>query len=156
MRAVTAVAGLVAAVDVLGYLALGAWGVVTASVCSAVVAVVVAHGSMQGRQRLPQDTRVREPDTTDFTSYRRISSMIDWTTRNRHYFDAVTLPFLTSTASALLAERHRVNLETDPSSARRLLGPDVWDMLDATRAWGDSTAPSRQDLTRVVKRLEQL
>ncbi len=147
---------LVVVVDLMGYVALGAWGVLTASVCSALVVAAVVRGSVRAPIRQPRRSPSRDSGAAAFTSYRQISAMIDWTTHNEHYFGAVTRPFLAATAAALLSQRHRVALETEVASARRLLGPDVWALVDPTGVRDSSTPLAREDLARVVHRLEQL
>ena len=76
----------------------------------------------------------------------------------RHY-DVVTRPLLTRLAAARLADRHRVDLWSDPAGARAVLGDDVWTWVDPAReASRDSQPPGigPETLTRIVDRLEHL
>ncbi|WP_137121242.1 hypothetical protein [Segeticoccus rhizosphaerae] len=156
MRPILTVTALAVALDVLGYVALGAWGVLTASVCGALVVVAAARGSLPPHHRARHRARGAGEGPLAFASYRRISSMIGWTTENHHYYESVTRPFLAATAGALLAERHRVDLQTDPASARDLLGTHVWNLIDPDGARPDPAPLARDELARVIDRLEQL
>ena len=147
---------LMVALDAAGYLALGAWGVVTASICGPLVAVAATRGSLPAKHRAPRRTAAERDGTAAFASYRRMSSMIRWTTGNHHYYEAVTRPFFASTAAALLAERRGVDLDVDPETAQRILGPQVWSLVNPGGSRADPQPATREDLTSVVERLEQL
>ena len=76
----------------------------------------------------------------------------------RHY-DLVTRPLMTRLAAARLADRHRVDLWSNPEHARAVLGDDVWPWVDPAREPSRDSQPpgvGAETLTRIVDRLETL
>ena len=59
----------------------------------------------------------------------------------------------------MLEDRHRLDLDGAPGQARRLMGADLWPLVDPARpASDDSNAPGVDlpTLARIVTRLEEL
>jgi hypothetical protein len=69
------------------------------------------------------------------------------------------LPPLRSIAGGLLASRRRVELESEPETARRMLGDETWDLVSPARPAPQdrvSRGVSPAQLTRVAESLERL
>jgi len=95
----------------------------------------------------------------DFPAYAKISSDLGWAPVSQWHFDHGIRPLLVRLLESALAERHRVDLAADPGRARRLVGEDVWPLVDPARPPSfDSRAPGAdlRTVTRIVDRLEQL
>jgi hypothetical protein len=170
---VAALAALAAAFTVSGPL-----GLVIAADCLAALALVIALASTPGGvrerdvlrpvtawarrawQRIwPRRTEPAEVRPSDFPAYAKISSDLGWAPVSQWHYDHGLRPLLSRLFESVLAERHRVDLTVDPERARRLVGDDVWPLIDPS--WPpsfDSKAPGTDlgTLTRIVDRLEQL
>lgn len=95
----------------------------------------------------------------DFPSFRRIEANLGWATVSRRHYDHVVRPLLTRLLSAALADRHRVDPARQPEQARRLVGAELWPLLDPARpASDDGNAPGVDlaTLARIVSRLEDI
>ena len=69
------------------------------------------------------------------------------------------LPRLRALASGLLSARRRVSIDEEPDAARRLLGPDAWELVRADRPSPvDQLARGlpASELRRVVESLERI
>jgi hypothetical protein len=93
-----------------------------------------------------------------FPSYRKIRSDLSWAMVSMRHHDLVVRPLLARLAGSELAQRHRIDLAADPERAERLVGADLWPLIDPGRppATGDEPGPDLPTLTRIVARLEQL
>lgn len=95
----------------------------------------------------------------DFPAYAKISSDVGWAPVSQWHYDHGVRPLLSRLMQSALAEHHRVDVATDPARAQRLVGDDVWPLIDPSRPPSfDSTAPGTdlRTLARIVERLEQL
>lgn len=84
---------------------------------------------------------------------------MSWAATGRRHFDTATRPLLYRLFTALAADRHRVDVSADPTAARRLLGGQMWTLLDPDRpVVTDSVTPGvdAATLARIVDRLEEL
>ena len=112
----------------------------------------------------PRRPRRRPPRNTahsdaPFPDYRKVLDALSWAAVSPRHFDVVTRPVLQRLAAGRLAERHGVDLVSDPGRARALLGEDVWSLVDPTRPARDVSAPPGVDLAsvqRVVEKVESL
>ena len=155
----------------------GPFGLVAAAECLAALVLVIAlartPGGVRERgtpsaaawARMARDRiwprrsppAVARPD--DFPAYAKISSDLGWAPVSRWHYDHGIRPLLGRLLESALAERHRVDLATDPARARSLVGGDIWPLIDPSRPPSfDSKAPGAdlRTLTRIVDRLEQL
>lgn len=154
-----ALAGLTALAA--GMFAAGPAGLVFVATLLGAVAVVAAWVTQPAplpRRRRRRRARVRVTDA-DFPSYRDIRGRVSWGAVGRRHFDTATRPLLYRLFAALAADRHRVDVASDPAAARRLLDPWMWELLDPGRpVTTDSDAPGvdAATLTRIVDRLEEL
>ena len=153
-------AWLAALVVVAGTAAAGAAGMlVVFSVLAGVAVLVLAlrlPGAAAPRHRPRPGPAV---DNEPYRAYRQVAEQLSWADVSPRHYDIVTRPLLTRLAAARLADRHRVDLWTDPAGARTVLGEDVWTWVDPAReASRDSQPPGigPETLTRIVDRLESL
>ncbi len=78
---------------------------------------------------------------------------------SRRHYDHITRPMLGRLLGAALEERHRLDITRHPERARRLVGADLWPLIDPSAPRSDDSnapGPDRASLRRVVDRLEQL
>ena len=184
-RAVLVTVTRVAVVAVAALLILGAslavagqLGLVIAADCLAALALIVAlartPGGMRERGVLrpavtwarafqhriwPRHAAPAATRPSDFPAYAKISSDLSWAPVSQWHYDHGIRPLLTRLFESVLAERHRVDLTADPERARKVVGDDVWPLIDPSRPPSfDSRAPGAdlRTLTRIVDRLEQL
>src|SRR5579863_1160229 len=88
----------------------------------------------------------------DFPTYAKISSDLGWAPVSQWHYDHGIRPLFGRLLESALAERHRVDLATDPARARSLAGDDLWPLLDPARPLSfDSNAPGPdlRTLTRI-------
>ena len=111
----------------------------------------------------PEPRRRHRPgppvDNAPFRSYRQVAEALSWADVSPRHYDLVTRPLLVRVLTTRLADRHRIDLATDPDAARRLVGDDVWHWLDPDREVSRQGQPPGVDqatLTRIVDRLENL
>jgi hypothetical protein len=177
VRRVAAVIAATAAALAVSFVVAGTFGLVVTADCLAALALIIALARTPGGQR---DRRVRPgrpgalldwdrlwlrrtpPSVTrpgDFPAYAKISSDLSWAPVSKWHYDHGVRPLLTRLLESVLAERHRVDLTADPARARRLVGDEIWPLIDPSRPPSfDSKAPGTdlRALTRIVDRLEQL
>jgi hypothetical protein len=183
MRLRTALrAGVVIVVVVLTlastFLVTGPLGLVVAGDCLAVVGLVIVlartpRSAAERPARRPGSVRawlaraglLRRADRPpvvqagDFPTYAKISSDLGWAPVSQWHYDHGARPLLARLAQSALAERHRVDAAADPAGARRLVGDEIWPLVDPSRPPSfDSKAPGvgPRTLARIVDRLEQL
>ena len=156
----------------------GPLGLVVAADCLAIVALIIAlavtpggvrerrslrPGALAARAslaRLVRGTRRGHAlQATDFPTYAKISSDLGWALVSQWHYDHGIRPLLARLLQSVLAERHRVDAVADPARARRLVGDEIWPLVDPARPPSfDSQAPGAdlRTLARIVDRLEQL
>lgn len=155
MRLAVLVTVLSAALTGAGLAARGPQGAAVVGTAAMLVVAVIA------RAALPASRRPARPATGDrvpyeFSSYRHLSSMLTWSTSNGHHYDVVTRPMLAATASALLAQRRRIDLGREPARAAGALGGSAWDLLDPNTTHGIDSPVALRDITTVLSALEEL
>jgi hypothetical protein len=157
-------ARVVTALTLLGLgaatLSFGAAGLLVATSCVVAVTGLVLLLRVPAP---PAPRRRRRPspavDNAAFRAYREVAEQLSWAAVSPRHYDLVTRPLLVRLAAARLADRHRVDLRTQPEAARALLGADVWPWVDPHREVSRDSQPpgvGRETLTRVVDRLEGL
>jgi hypothetical protein len=165
----TVTVALVLATSAAVYGYAGAGAAVLTLIIWAAVLLVLARGLVTAAAPLsmPEETW-RGAGRTSFTGFWRKRGVLANATASMVSYDAELRPTLQHLLAARLAERHNVNLYTDPSAARRLLfgsatrgGGDeqLWRWLDPSRP-----AETRQHvrgipprtLAAIIDRLERL
>ena len=165
---VTAVLILTISTVVYGYAGTGA--AVLALIIWAVALLVLLRGLVPTAVApLPQQRAWRARGSTSFTGFWRKRASVSSAVASMASYDAELRPTLQHLLAARLAERHDVNLYTDPAAARRLLLHDaghgtsrddqLWYWLDPSRP-----AETRQTirgippraLAVIIDRLERL
>jgi hypothetical protein len=156
---VTAVLVLATGAAVYGYA--GAGAAVLALIICAVALLVLMRGLVPAAVAplLPQRTW-RATGRTSFTGFWRKRASVSSATASMVSYDAELRPILQHLLAARLAERHEVNLYTDPAAARRLLlhrpkhsairavrGDQLWYWLDPSLP-----AETRQDMRGIPPR----
>jgi hypothetical protein len=138
-----------------------------------VVAVAVAAGAMVVlRGLLPQGApdaarRAREKrQARPVTGYSQRRFMVQQAQATLDFYQAELRPVLQHLLAARLAERHDVNLYTDPAAARRLFcrsarDARLWPWIDPERPEvplpaGSARGIPRRTLDRLIDRLEKL
>jgi hypothetical protein len=155
--AAAAAAGLAAA-----YAVAGPDGLVVIGTVLAAAALLAARAAITpSASRRPPRRRAAPPAVrpADFPAYRQIESNLGWAAASRRHYDHITRPMLGRLLGAALEERHRLDITRHPERARRLVGADLWPLIDPSAPRSDDSnapGPDRASLRRVVDRLEQL
>ncbi len=155
--AAAAIAGLAA-----GYTSGGPRGLVIVGTILAAAALLAARAAaipaapwrLARRGRAPSDV-----SPADFPAYRQIAADVGWGEYSRRHYDRVTRPMLGRLLGAVLAERYRLDMGQHPQEARRLVGADLWPLIDPSARPSDgSEAPGVgvATLEQIVDRLERL
>jgi hypothetical protein len=152
--------GIGTALVVVSTAAAGAAGLlVSLSVLAAVAAVVLPltlPGAAPARSRWRPGPSV---GNAPYRAYRQVAEQLSWADVSPRHYDLVTRPLLARLAAARLADRHRVDLWSEPEAARTVLGDDVWPWVDPAREPSRDSQPPGvpvETLTRIVDRLEGL
>ena len=162
------IAAVAVAAAMLAGGALAGWaGVATVAIAAAALSMVVLRGLLPRsaaqsvrRARGKQDTRV-------IAGYAQRRFVVATSTDSRAFYEADLRPVLEHLLAARLAEKHGVNLYTDPAAAKtafcRTRGDEaLWRWVDPAQALpaGDREKEKhgipRRTLARLVNRLEQL
>ena len=164
---VTAVLILATCAAVYGYA--GAGAAVLALTISAVVLLAGLRGLVPARGGPPRQQRAWQASgRTSFTGFWRKRASVSSAAASMVSYDADLRPTLQHLLAARLAERHGVNLYTDPATARRLLLPGTLSARQDDRLWywldPSRPAETRQDirgipprtLAVIIERLERL
>jgi hypothetical protein len=165
----------VAATAVAGYVVAGPDALTVIFIATAVAALVVVRWLLPPAPEPEILDAGTDSVKTGWASYRYWHSLADLRDgiAARAAYEARLRPSLEHLLAARLAERHGVNLYSDPEQARRLLCPgqrdhDLWAWIDPARALrpdeltslrsSDSERPGipRRTLERLMNRLEQL
>jgi hypothetical protein len=143
------------------YAAAGPRGAVIAGTILATGAVLIGHGAAPPGPRRAGRRRAAQADieASDFPGHGRISSGLGWAGTSRRHYDRIARPMLIRLLGAALEERHRVDIRRQPDVARRLVGEDLWPLLDPSAAASDDSEGPGVDLAtliRITDLLEQL
>jgi hypothetical protein len=95
----------------------------------------------------------------DFPAYAKISSDVGWAPVSQWHYDHGVRPLLARLVQSILLDHHRVDAVADPARARRLVGDEIWPLVDPSRPPSfDTKAPGAdlRTLARIVDRLEHL
>jgi hypothetical protein len=142
---------------VLGWLLAGTLGVFIVVSAGFVFGLVVIRARLPRGPRRPRRPRRPVPFlNADFPAYRRIEEALVWAPVSARHFDHAVRPLLARLLAAVLAERHGVDMATDPATARRAIGADLWPLVDPARPVSDSTRDAGVPLPVVLRFLDRL
>ena len=158
------IAGVFTAAMAAAGLAVAGWpGVAAVTTGAAAIALLVVRG-LAPRPAAAASRQARESDggTRSITGYSQRRFLVVSGLSNGAFYEADLQPLLEHLLAARLAERHGVNLYTEPEAARlvfvRTAGDEaLWRLIEPSR-----TAPasphgiSRRALARLIDRLEHL
>jgi hypothetical protein len=162
IAAVTVVAATLAAAAVSGWP-----GAVTVAIATAVIALLVLRAliprSAAQAQRLKRDRQRARP----IHGYAQRRHVVVTSLSSRAMYESDLRPALEHVLAARLAQRHAVNLYTEPEKARQAFcrtraDASVWSWIDPAQALdadaraGQKHGISRRALARLITRLEQL
>ena len=122
-------------------------------------AAATAHRGGSGGIRVAGaalDPPDRVPVLPGFT---RTVGSVEWGLVSAFDFDTALRPRLTRVAAARLADRHGVDLSSQPAEAAGLLGAEAWALLDPARPpLGDRSVPGpdRAAVARVLDAIERV
>jgi uncharacterized protein YjeT (DUF2065 family) len=161
------VAAIVATVAALAGLAVAGWpGLAVVATVVAVATLLVVRGLAP--RPAPEATRkAAESDSStmlSLTGYSQRRFLVATGITSRPFYEANLRPVLEHLLAARLAERHGVNLYTDPAAARRAFvrtarDDAIWHWIDPASVAAASDAQSgipRRTLARLIDRLEHL
>lgn len=158
-----ALTAMTAIVVTASWLVLGArWLGPTAGVCVAALALAAWY-TVSGRT-IGMDGDVRERVLErHYIGVAWYASMLR-TTRERGGYERGLRRELTRLAAARMAERHGVNLYRDPQNAARIIGADLWPLVDpaAAKAASDAAPSARapevpiRAVAELIERLERM
>jgi hypothetical protein len=152
--------GVATALVVVATAVAGAAGLLVSLSALAGVAAVVLPLTLPGATPVRR-TGAAGPavDNAPYRAYRQVAEQLSWAAVSPRHYDLVTRPLLSRLAAARLADRHRVDLWSEPERARTVLGDDVWPWVDPAREPSRDSQPpgvGPDTLTRIVERLENL
>lgn len=156
----------------LAAIAVAGWtGLVITAAGTAALSLVVVRG-LAPRSADPSVRTARsKPAARSLSGYAQRRFVVSMGVRDLAFYEADLRPALEHLLAARLAERHGVNLYTDPVAAREAFCRNaadeaLWPWIDPVRGRGSGTAASgsaysrqgipRRVLTRLIDRLEQL
>ena len=132
-RARLCVGGSVAFVTI-STAAAGAAGLLVSLSVLAVAAAVVIPVTLPAAAPVRLRRRLGPPvDNAPYRAYRQVAEQLSWADVSPRHYDLVTRPLLTRLAASRLADRHRIDLWSNPAAARAVLGEDVWPWDDPAR-----------------------
>ena len=155
--AAAAAAGLVAAYAVAGPEGLAAVGTVLAAAAVLAARVTITPAAAQRSARRHVATSAVR--AADFPAYQKIEYALGWAGASQRHYDRITRPMLSRLLGVALQERHRLDITQQPEEARRLVGADLWPLIDPSAPPSDDSdvpGPDKAALSRVIDRLEQL
>jgi hypothetical protein len=93
-----------------------------------------------------------------YQAFRSIRFTLGWATAADAAYrpSRAVRPVLTRLTAAVLAHRHRIDLQGNPDRARALLGPDLWRLVDPHGQTDGDAAVADEDIHQLVDRLEEL
>ena len=160
-------AAIMAAVAALAGLAVAGWpGLAVVATVTAAATLLVVRGLAP--RPAPEATRkAAESDSSSvhsLTGYSQRRFLVATGITSRSFYEANLRPVLEHLLAARLAERHGVNLYTDPAAARRAFvgtarDEALWHWIDPAEVVSASDAHPgipRRTLARLIDRLEHL
>jgi hypothetical protein len=155
VRLIVGGAGLLTAV--LGWLLAGTLGVFIVVSAALVVALLLLRAQLPRGPRSRRRQRRPVPFlNAEFPAYRRIEDTLFWAPVSARHFDHAVRPLLARLLAAVLAERHGVDMATNPAQARAAIGDDLWPLVDPERPVSDDTRAPGVPLPVVLRFLDRL
>ncbi|HUL25575.1 MAG TPA: hypothetical protein VLW44_07365 [Streptosporangiaceae bacterium] len=146
-----------------GYAVGGQAGLLAVVALAATVALLAARlripAPPASPPRPPASRQEQQQAGAEFAAYRHIEAALGQAQVSPRHFGHTARPLLQRLLAALLADRRRVDMASDPGAAREAIGDELWPLLDPARpASEDSRQPgvSEQTIARIVDRLEDL
>ena len=164
----------VTAAALAGYAMAGWAGLTVVAIATAAAAMVLLRGLLPQLTPDAAKKAAEKPRSPALTGYSRRRFIVRSAVTSDNSYDTELRPVLEHLLAARLAERHGVNLYTDPDAARRLLcrsprDAALWDWIGPVTRTGPATPadasprgrpPSRKiprhTLARLIDRLERL
>ncbi|GAB3366161.1 MULTISPECIES: hypothetical protein [Amycolatopsis] len=128
----------------VGYAIASVAGLFVTAVLITVLAIVNVRAALRPSQTAAAPAR--EARRPDFPGYAKLAAAVAWSGTSRHAWDCDLRPVL-------------VRLLGPDPDGRRLLGEDLWPLVDPSRARSgdrDAPGPSHQTLAAILDRLEAL
>jgi len=163
-------AAVLVTVAAVSGLALAGWpGLAVVATVTAVITLLEVRG-LAPRPAATATRKARESDTStvrSVTGYSQRRFLVTSGISSRSFYEADLRPALEHLLAARLAERHGINLYTNPDAARRAFirtraDESLWGWVDPAAARADQTAAGqghgipRRTLARLIDRLEHL
>jgi hypothetical protein len=162
------IAAIAVAVAALAGAAVSGWpGVVVVAAATTVLALVVLRGTIP-RSSVQASRRAKaKPQARSISGYGQRRFVVASSLTSRGLYEADLRPDLEHILAARLAERHGVNLYTDPEAARKAFcrtraDESLWPWIDPAQALNPDDrhrqrqGVPRRTLARLITRLEQL
>ena len=162
---------LVAAVGVAGYATAGWAGLAVVAVATTAIAMAVLRVLLPAAMPDQARTAREKAQARTLSGYSHRRFVVQTASESLGFYQGELRPLLEHLLAARLAERHGVNLYTDPEAGRRLLcrstkDADLWPWIDpaqgsarpetATRDAGPQPGIPRRTLARLIDRLERI
>jgi hypothetical protein len=161
-------AALVLALAGTGYVMAGWAGLAVVAVATAATAMVIVRVLLPAATPDKSRTAREKAQARSLSGYSHRRFVVQTASESLSFYQAELRPVLEHLLAARLAERHGVNLYSDPEAGRRLLcrtsrDADLWEWIGpvwrppetAHNATNERGIP-RRTLTRLVDRLERL
>ena len=142
---------------VAGWLLAGPLGVFIVVSAALVLLLLLLRAQLPRGPR--QRRRPRRPvpfPNADFPAYRKMEETLFWAPVSARHFDHAVRPLLARLLATVLAERHGVDMTTNPAAARAAIGDDLWPLVDPTRPASDNTRAPGVPLAVVIRFLDRL
>ncbi len=146
-----------AAVAGLSWLLAGSLGLFIA-VSTGFAVALLAVGLQLPRNPRRRFRRRREATFANaaFPAYRKIEDTLFWAPVSARHFDHAVRPMLGRLLAVALAERHGIDLASDPDAARAAIGDELWPLVDPSRPQSDDTGAPGVPLPLVLRFVDRL
>jgi hypothetical protein len=162
------IAGIAVVVAALAGAAVSGWpGVVVVAAAATVLALIVLRGTIPRSSAQASRRAKAKPQARSIFGYGQRRFVVATSLTSRGLYEADLRPDLEHILAARLAERHGVNLYTEPEAARKAFcrtraDESLWPWIDPAQALNPDDrhrqrqGVPRRTLARLITRLEQL
>ena len=159
-RAAIAVAATVAMLVGGGYLAAGPASLLVTTAAAAAATVLAARAvalpSPPARPPGPPPSPRAWPSNR-FSRYEKIADLVSWAPTGGRHFEYGARRLIRDLTAQRLADRYGIDLSTEPTAARAVLGERCWPLLDPQVTFADDPrGTTYAELVGLVAMLEQL